>query len=109
MERHAEPTTVPEQGLAQAPSEDWAETGVDPAGHVMVRIDSAAGQIVLEHHDLAGDLTDTLSGRHPRQLMAEALRRGMVSRLQSAAELGADLERAAAALGGRSDSARGTG
>jgi hypothetical protein len=109
MERHAETAAAPEQGLAPAPSEAWAETGVDPAGHVMVRIDSAAGQIVLEHRDPAGELTDTLSGRHPRQLMAEALRRGMVSRLQSAAELGAELERAAAALGGRSDPARGTG
>jgi hypothetical protein len=70
----------------------------DPAGYFVIHVDRRARRLLLEHYSNDGRLTAVIHGRHPAELTAVAIERGLLSRLDHAAYLGRELARAEAAL-----------
>ncbi len=70
----------------------------DPAGYLIVYPDRLRRRLVLEHYANTGILTRVLEGTTPAALYGTAIETGLVSRLDHAAYLGRELERADAAL-----------
>jgi tetrahydromethanopterin S-methyltransferase subunit A len=66
----------------------------DPAGYFVIYPDGARQLLVLEHYDVQGVLDCVIEGRVPADLSGTAIERGLLSRLDHAAYLGAELARA---------------
>lgn len=68
----------------------------DPVGTCTVRVEG--GQIVCERTSRSGRLTHVIVGTDPDAIVAAAVKKGLVSKLEHAARLGADLAAAKAQL-----------
>jgi tetrahydromethanopterin S-methyltransferase subunit A len=70
----------------------------DPAGYLVVDVDRRRRLLALEHYRKDGVLDAVIEGRTAAELIAPAVEQGLVSRLDHAAYLGRELERAERAL-----------
>lgn len=70
----------------------------DPAGYFVIYVDHENSLIFMEHYSKSGVLDLTIEGRTAAELYTPAVDRGLVSRLDHAAYLGKELERAETAL-----------
>lgn len=70
----------------------------DPVGYVLVFADHPRHRLLLEHYASDGRRTAVLAGEDPAALAEAAIARGLVGRLDHAAYLGRELQRAAEAL-----------
>lgn len=70
----------------------------DPAGYFVVYPDARRRMLSVEHFTNAGVLTCVLEGKTPAALYSGAVERGLLTRLDHAAYLGRELERAERSL-----------
>jgi len=92
--RRAEPSTVPAPIVAREPEHLIG----DPAGFVVVYPDRGRRLIVVEHYENSGALTAIIEGSSTTAIYSELIARQLVSRLDHAAYVGRELERAARSL-----------
>jgi len=67
---------------------------IDPSGFFIIFPDRDDGRIYLEHYLKDGTLNETIYGNDPVLLASTAIERGLISRLDHAAYLGRELEKA---------------
>lgn len=70
----------------------------DPSGYVVIDVDRANRQLVLEHYTTAGVLDLIVRGTTANEVMSPVFARNLVSRLDHAGYVGKELTRAEAAL-----------
>lgn len=70
----------------------------DPAGYFIIQPDREAGQLVLEHYQTSGVLATVIHGKTGPEVYHMAIECGLLSRMDHAAYLGRELQRAEAAL-----------
>ncbi|MCK6486919.1 MAG: hypothetical protein L6R48_01030 [Planctomycetes bacterium] len=70
----------------------------DPSGYVVIDVDRANRQLVVEHYTTAGVLDLIIRGATANEVMAPVFARNLVSRLDHAGYVGKELTRAEAAL-----------
>jgi tetrahydromethanopterin S-methyltransferase subunit A len=71
---------------------------IDPAGYFVVYVDRARGILSLEHYRNDGLLDTVIEGASAAELYTPAIDRGLISRLDHAAYLGRELDRAEQSL-----------
>ncbi len=71
---------------------------VDPAGYFLIRVNRKAREIELAHCTHDHVITSGIRGKTAEEVYATAIRRGMVTALEYAAYLGAELKKAEHAL-----------
>lgn len=70
----------------------------DPAGYLVVYPDAARRLLIVEHYTKAGLLDCVIEGTTPAELYPTVIERGLITRLDHAAYLGRELERARHAM-----------
>ncbi len=67
---------------------------LDPSGFFIIYPKKEEGKIYLEHYKADGTLNEIIYGEDPVSIVSTVIKRGLVSRLDHAAYLGRELERA---------------
>ena len=67
---------------------------LDPSGFFIIYPRREEGKIYLEHYRADGTLSEMIEGRDPVLIASTSIERGLVSRLDHAAYLGRELEKA---------------
>lgn len=74
---------------------DWR---YDKSGYFLIRVNKEKKRVEIGHCKKVNKLTMMITGKKPQDLYAEAIKRKLVSRLDHAAYLGKELEKAFLAL-----------
>jgi tetrahydromethanopterin S-methyltransferase subunit A len=83
-----------ESGVETVQAEEPRRAFPDPAGFFIVYPEGRTRRLIVEHYRQDGALDCVLEGRTPAAIYAEAIQRGLLSRLDHAAYLGQELARA---------------
>ncbi len=94
--REIEPLSV--EGREIRVLDEEQEYSPDPAGYFKIYVDRDLKEIVVIHYGKGGKADVVLRGRKPSSICSAAIKLGLVSRLDHAAYLGRELERAYIAL-----------
>lgn len=95
------PPRTPESWSSRAPvvsAGPPARLVLDPEGYFVVFPDRSRSEILVEHYENNGALAHVIHGQSARDLFTTITGRGLISRLDHAAYLGAELARAEMAL-----------
>jgi tetrahydromethanopterin S-methyltransferase subunit A len=92
----AQPVAEPAVPIVHARDPD--RLSPDPAGFFVVYPDARRERLVVEHYTVAAVLDCVIEGTSPAAIAAEAIERGLLTRLDHAAYLGRELTRAERAL-----------
>ncbi len=71
---------------------------LDPCGYFVIYVDHVRSRIILEHYNNKGVLGTIIEGKRAAELYFPAIEQGIISRLDHAAYLGRELQRAEHAL-----------
>lgn len=74
---------------------EWTQ---DPKGYFTIKPFFPQNKVFVRYYDVAGDLKYTFTGITTPQLVQEIIKRGLISRLDHAAYLGKEIEKAIIAL-----------
>ncbi len=78
----------------QIEARKWGRLILDPSGFFIIKAVKNEHRIYLEHYGKDGTLNEVIHGEDPISLSCTAVEHGLVSRLDHAAYLGRELEKA---------------
>ncbi len=87
---------MPEVETIQA--KENPEKTKDNRGFFVINMDRNTSEVVLEHHLPDGRLTKVIRGKNAKSIYDTVIRQGLISRFETAANLGSELEKAVVAL-----------
>ncbi|MHB1652564.1 MAG: DUF4346 domain-containing protein [Desulfitobacteriaceae bacterium] len=90
------PKNLSSKVIVAEPTKEWEP---DPEGFFVILTDAASGSIICEHYATESVRTEVIKGTDATSIYKTAIHRGLLSRLDHAAYLGKELEKAEIALG----------